>query len=109
MIKASFYEDNERLRLTIDGHAGYRIGGADIVCAAVSGIFYALIGYLHNLKKNDFSINAVRDGYADIYCNKSCEEALKLTCIGLIQIEITYPGYVEVNNHLWNWRVRREA
>lgn len=105
MIRADFFRDGDYLRLTIKGHAGYSCKGGDIVCASVSGIFYALAGYLTNICKERTKINAIESGYADIRCHKDCEEAMKLACIGLIQIELSYPGYIIVDNRIWNWRI----
>ena len=103
MITADFYKENDTLRLCVSGHADYAESGGDIVCAGVSGIVYALIGYLAN-SGIYLKINSLRSGCADIECSQRGEEALKQTCIGLIQIQVTYPGCVSVKNQLWNWR-----
>ncbi len=104
MIKAEFFRADERLRLRLCGHAGYADGGEDIVCAAVSGIVYALLGYLAN-SACSLKINRLGSGIADVECGEGGLEALKLACIGLIQIELTYKGCVKVSNSLFNWRV----
>ena len=109
MIKARFYRDGERLRMTIDGHAGYGRLGNDIVCAAVSGIFYALVGYLRSFKRDMTEICAVEYGHADIICDSECEEALKLACMGIYEVALTYPDHVKVENRLWNWKMRKSA
>ena len=109
MIKARFYRDGESLRMTIDGHAGYGRLGNDIVCAAVSGIFYALMGYLRSFKRDMINIRAVEYGHTDIICDSECEEALKLACMGIFEVALTYPDHVKVENELWNWRMRRSA
>lgn len=109
MIKASFKREGEDLRLTVRGHADYAPKGSDIVCAAASGLIYALAGYLINLKRRGFRINAIEDGYADIICDKEYEEALKLICIGLIQLEATYPDFVSVYNAIWSWKIQKSA
>ena len=104
MIRADFSRDESGLRLKLCGHAGYSFCGGDIVCAAVSGIFYALLGYLANMDAG-LKINALSSGIADIECGLVGEEAMKLCCIGLIQIALTYPGTVSVDSVAWNWRV----
>ena len=109
MIKASFYREGEDLRLTIKGHAGYGYRGGDIVCSAVSAIFYALVGYLCNLRRGDITVNAIEEGYADIICSSASEEAMKQTCIGLIQVEKTFPAYIKVENRLWSWKIKKSA
>lgn len=109
MIRAHFYRDGESLRMTIDGHAGYGRLGNDVVCAAVSGIFYALMGYLRSFKRDMINIRTVEYGHADIICDSECEEALKLACMGIFEVALTYPDHVKVENELWNWRMRRSA
>ena len=109
MIRASFYREGDDLRLTIKGHAGYGKRGGDIVCSAVSAVFYSLVGYLCNFRRDEVVVDAIREGYADIICSQGAEEALKLTCIGLIQIEKTFPDYIEVENRLWSWKMKKSA
>jgi len=104
MINVEFTKGNDGVRLIIKGHAGYSKGGNDdIVCAAISGIFYALCGYLSNLKKEGYSLNRAEPGYADVECGYEGEEAMKLACIGIWQIALTYPQCVKVHNLAWNW------
>ena len=105
MIKASFSREESGLRAIICGHAGYSESGADIVCAAVSGIVYAMLGYLANSGAY-LKINSIGSGVADIECDPSGEEAMKLCCIGLIQIALTYPGTVSVDSMAWGWRIK---
>ena len=109
MIRASFKREGEKLRLTVRGHANYAPLGSDIVCSAASGLIYALAGYLINLKKHGYSINAIESGYADIACDEEYEEAMKLLCIGLIQLAATYPDCICVHNAIWRWDIRRGA
>ena len=86
-----------RCLLALDGHAT----GSPPVCAAISGLVYALAGYL---------LNAEQDGYGQVYrlelesgkvrihCHgddrvvAACETAI----IGLRQLEQTYPELVHV-------------
>lgn len=104
MIRANFSRGESGLRLKMWGHAGYSESGGDIVCAAVSGIFYALLGYLKN-QDLGLKINSLGSGLADIECGFDGEEAMKLCCIGLLQIALTYPGTVSVDGMAWRWRV----
>ena len=104
MIHAEFSRNTSGLRLGMHGHAEYSDHGGDIVCAAVSGIFYALLGYLKN-EVSGFKINSLDLGHADIECGLDGEEAMKLCCIGLLQIALTYPGTVTVDGMAWRWRI----
>lgn len=109
MIRVCLEREEKDLRLTLCGHANYAPCGSDIVCAAASGILYALIGYLVNLGKVNFRINALRAGYADLLCGEEYAEILKLVAIGLVQLEATYPGYISVNESIWNWKIEKSA
>ncbi len=109
MIRVSLKKEGNDLRLTLCGHANYAPRGEDIVCAAASGIVYALMGYLLNFGKNDFKINAAMEGYADLLCAERYTDILKLVVLGLVQLEATYPGYISVDTGVLNWRIRRSA
>ena len=109
MIDADFSRTQQGFKVRIVGHAGYGGEGEDIVCAAVSGIFYALCGYAANFKPRSIKVNAIESGLADIECGLDCEEQLKLACLGIWQIANTYPGHVRVNNGAWNWHLPSAA
>lgn len=75
--------------------------GSSEVCAAVSGLMYALAGYL---------VNAERDGKVQVICSKMMpgeaeqrwegseaeDAAYNLVVIGLMQIAGSYPQYLEI-------------
>ena len=105
MIVADFTKTAKGFRLRIEGHSGYCRGGEDVVCASVSGIFYALCGYLLNFKKGSFKVNEIKSGFADIECEECCEDFLQLACLGLWQIACEYPENVKVNIEAWRWRM----
>ncbi len=100
MIRAEFLPSGGRISLKMSGHAGYSRSGGDIVCAAVSGIFYALIGYLAN-EGADLSINRLSGGDVDIDCSASGAPAMRLAYIGFLQIALSYPGTVDVCESVW--------
>ena len=101
MIRAAFDPCGDKLRLCVMGHAEYGESGSDIVCAAISGMFYSLLGYLLACHKESTKIARIEHGYAELYCPLESEENLKQTCIGFLQIEHTYPYCVKVTNNLW--------
>ena len=105
MIRADFTRKDGRFRLILSGHAGYSEGGADSVCAAVSGLFYALVGYLSNVKKEGLVIRSMASGSGDVECSEEGEEAMKLAFIGLLQIALGYPDHLSVNNRAFSWRI----
>ncbi len=104
MIRAEFSHAGEKFRLCIDGHANYSESGSDIVCAAVSGIFYSLLGYLAN-ECESLYIRSLCSGHVDIECGAEGLEAMKLACIGLLQISLSYPDCVKLENSVFSWRV----
>ena len=108
MISAEFSRTRDGLSLKMDGHVGYAQGGAEIVCAAVSGIFYALIGYMAN-ECEGLAIKTISPGHAFIECGMDGEEAMKQACIGFLQIALTYPGTLKVDNCVWNWKISKPA
>lgn len=67
--------------------------GSAQVCAAVSGIMAALAGYLQNSSAT-VSILDMRKGYNRLVFS-GADEAFKMAVIGLMQIEKSYPEYIE--------------
>ncbi len=104
MIDAEFSQMGDSLCLKICGHAAHPSLGGNIVCAAVSGIFYALLGYASN-ECRSLKINELCPGHADIECSGDGETAMKLTYIGLLQIAATYPESISVKESVWGLRV----
>ena len=109
MIVAEFSRINNGFRMRIEGHAGYGEVGKDIVCAATSGIAYALCGYLMNFKKDGFKVKSFERGKIDIECSADCEDYLQLACLGIYQIACEYPENVFVNIGAWNWKMMHGA
>ena len=106
MIRAEFSRrEGGRVRLQIDGHAGFGEEGNDIVCAAVSAIFYSLCGYLSNFCSAETRLDRIESGHADVSCSTVGEEAMKLACIGIWQISLSYPEHLTVENNAWNWKM----
>ena len=104
MIVADFSRNEKGLRLRIEGHADYS-SGDDIVCAATSGIIYALCGYLVNFMQGSFAVKCLDEGCADIECGEDCESYLQLTCLGLFEIARAYPENMAVINRAWAWKM----
>lgn len=103
MISASFYR-GERGRLCFEVH-GHAEGEGGRICAAASGICYTVLGYLENMRRGEYDLVRLEPGRLELEGGDGCEEALKLTCIGLIQLAVSYPDSVSVENGLWDWTV----
>ena len=106
MIEADLLKRDGRFSLVVSGHAGYSRSGDDIVCAAVSGIVYALAGYLTN-ECEGAMVNALRPGLASIECGGGGEAAMRMAYIGLLQLALTYPEFVSIRCDAWAVNVGR--
>ena len=104
MIRAGFFRENEGFRVVIAGHANHAPEGQDIVCSSVSVLLFALIGYLRTLKGSKCRVHKLTKGYAEISCSPSCEEFLRMACIGILQVSEQYPECVTVHNEIWRSR-----
>ncbi len=100
MIKISFKDG-----LTIEGHANYAEKGKDIICAAVSTLFYA---YVEEIKKHPewfyrVEINLQEESekkYCNVYLEKYCRKVYELSteCIVnmLKMLAEQYPEYIQI-------------
>ena len=94
MTKVLAKNGNGRYYIKADGHAT----GSPIVCAAISGIIYALAGYLGNSESIRCEEIKLSDGSAELefYGGDDAEAVYMMTVIGLMQIEEQHPEYIEV-------------
>lgn len=93
MIRAKFSRVREGLQLEMRDHAT----GSEAVCAGASAIVYALGGYLLNRAPEGLGLN-LRAGDAWVQCRR-CQEtetAFEVARVGLLQLEKTYPEYIQV-------------
>ena len=92
MTRVYCEKEGDRYTVTAQGHAT----GSPEVCAAVSGILYALAGYVENninfarwrMESGDVDIAFLGDGRAEAVYN--------MAVIGLLQIEKSHPEYISV-------------
>lgn len=90
MTRACFEREPNRLSLT--GHAGYHAGN-DIVCAAISALVYALVGYLDSVDA-DYNCD-IGDGTATVEC-ETHTMAFETVLAGLRMIAAEYPENLQV-------------
>lgn len=97
MIIARYDRDGEMHTLSVNGHAGYAEKGQDIVCAGVSAIVYALIGWLENNIETFASIDE-NNGEVVISCegDERVEAVFYMAAIGIESIMNTYPDHVDI-------------
>lgn len=93
-IKVSVKDDEYSIEA--EGHALFNSGN-DIVCSAVSALFYAFSGFLHNssvVKRADIHLNS---GDAKIKARGDIQQAFDMFMIGLLQIEKSYPKNIHIH------------
>lgn len=94
MIKGSMTAKGGEYRLQLLGHAT----GSPQVCAAVSGIVYALAGWLNNDSVHQTRPPGItlESGLSEItaYGDSYVETAFELAEVGLLQIAKQYPEYL---------------
>lgn len=99
MIKIKFEKREDIFSLSVKGHANFAEAGKDIVCAGVSAILYALIGFLKNNEEHieDKKIRA-DSGDACVFCvgDEKIQAAAELALIGFLQIEKQYENFISV-------------
>ena len=97
MTNITIQNDGRIYRLTAAGHAT----GKPEACAAVSGIVYALGGYLKNLERaGSVTLDAFRlaSGAAELAASgPAAEHPFGMAAVGLMQIAARYPEQVRVD------------
>lgn len=97
MTRVNYCRDEERHKLAVQGHAGYDETGRDIVCAGVSAISYALLGFLYDAGG---VIEKAQTGSGEmvIECERAAgiDSAFHMAMIGYLQIAKKYPQHVDV-------------
>jgi uncharacterized protein YsxB (DUF464 family) len=75
--------------------------GSSSVCAAISGILYALAGYLRNSTDTDVKCLELKKGEAKIIFtgNENAYAVYQMAAIGLAQIAASYPEYAKFNKN----------
>ena len=97
MIRARYTADGNTHFLTVRGHANYEKYGNDIVCAGVSALVQALIGWAEN-KPHIIECVSIDDKNGEVIIECQGDEdvaaAFYMTAIGVEQIAESYPQHV---------------
>lgn len=99
MIRAKYYTEGNKHTLVVLGHANYAEHGKDIVCAGVSALVQALMGWAYDSgceiecisrdsTNNELIVSCIGD--------KAVEAAFTMTYIGLGQIAESYPDHLQI-------------
>lgn len=108
MVRATFKQEERKISLKLDGHAGAAEEGSDIVCSAASILAYTVaqtLMFMHGegdlkekphikLEKGDAFIEAVTDeeSYAEVL------HTFFVAQVGYHLLSLTYPQHVELNS-----------
>ena len=97
MIRVNYLREGDTHKLSVQGHAGWSQHGNDIVCAGVSAISFALLGYLHNAGC-DIAEAQADSGNLRVECSGDnlVAGAFDMAMIGYLQIAKKYPQCVDV-------------
>ena len=95
MIKVNITVSDDTYDISAEGHALFNPGN-DIVCSAVSALFYAFAGYLHNDSKVRRADIHLDSGDAKIKAKGDIKQAFDVFIIGLLQIEKAYPDNLKI-------------
>lgn len=93
MTKISLKQGDNFFHLRMDGHAG-----DNIVCAALSTIYYTLAVMLTNCHGAEIRHDEW-EGNSELVCNGDSPEiqaAIKMAHLGFMQVEQTYPTNVKI-------------
>ncbi len=100
MITAKYTAEGNTHTLTVLGHANFGEYGKDIVCAGVSALVQALIGWIEN---NPYDVDCVSidniNGEVIVACegNEEVAAVFYMTAIGMEQIAEAYPNHVDID------------
>ncbi len=100
MVRAKYRVDENSHSLTVLGHANYDEYGRDIVCAGISALVQALIGWLEeNYYKASFVSVDPKEGEVIISAEGGEELAavFYMASIGLNQIADSYPDHMQID------------
>jgi len=100
MVNATYTVVENTHTLSVQGHANYADYGRDIVCAGVSSLVQALIGWIEEnyYKANCISIDP-KEGEVLISCDggEDIAAVFHMVSVGLAQIADSYPDHVQIN------------
>lgn len=100
MVRAKYKVNGSLHTLTVLGHANYDEYGKDIVCAGISALVQALIGWIEeNYWKSECISIDPKDGEVIVACEGGEELAavFYMTAIGLEQLAYSYPDHVQID------------
>lgn len=103
MINICFKKNSGKiLGFNIEGHAGYREEGEDIVCSAVSALSYTILNGITEILKIGVE-HIIKDGFLQLSLRdnsleeiEKCQVLLETMLLGFESMEIGYSDYIKV-------------
>lgn len=99
MVRATYTIDENQHTLTVKGHANYAAYGKDIVCAGISSLVQALIGWLeeYHYKVENVSVDTKGGGVTISAEGEEVTSIFQMVAIGLEQIADAYPNHIQID------------
>ena len=100
MVRATYRVGENTHTLSVLGHANYAEYGKDIVCAGVSALVQALMGWCEeNYDKVSCMSVDKESGEVIVSCmgDEDVSAVFYMTAIGLEQLANSYPGHVQID------------
>lgn len=100
MVSAKYTVDERTHTLVVIGHANYAEYGKDIVCAGISAIVQALIGWIEeNYYKAECISVDPKEGEVIVSCEggDDISAVFNMAYIGLEQIADSYPDHMQID------------
>lgn len=100
MVRAKYTVEESTHTLCVIGHANYAEYGKDIVCAGVSALVQALIGWC---EENYDTVNCIsidpKEGEVIISCDGGNDVAavFYMASVGMEQLANNYPDHVQID------------
>lgn len=99
MVRAKYTVEDSTHTLVVLGHANYAEYGKDIVCAGISSLVQALIGWIeeNSYKAECISVDP-KEGEVIITCEggEDIAAVFYMAYIGLAQIADSYPNHLQI-------------
>ena len=99
MVRAIYTVEDNTHTLVAAGHANYAEYGKDIVCAGVSALIQALIGWIEENPHRANNINVETVGEEIVISCEGGEDiaaVFQMVSMGLEQIADSYPAHVQI-------------
>lgn len=103
MITAKYTIEKNKHTLVVVGHSRYAEYGKDIVCAGVSALVQALIGWVDDsyCKVESISKDEINNEVIVSCCGgKDVKAVFSMAYIGLEQIAESYPNHLQIDKDI---------